>query len=102
MGLWGLNLGTGSFFMELMPQRNVATLTPFIQRNILPGSTVSSADSAEYNPLNTIGYVHQTVNHSQHYVDPSTGIHTDNTEVCRSACKASFKQRFSIAREHLL
>jgi len=47
MGLWGLNLGTGSFFMELMPQRNVATLTPFIQRNILPGSTVSSADSAE-------------------------------------------------------
>lgn len=101
MGVWGVDLGTGSFFMELVPQRDAATLVPIIQRIILPGSTVWSDEWAAYNQLNALGYVHQTVNHSQHYVDPATGVHTNNIEARWSACKASFKRRFGVAREHL-
>jgi len=97
----GVDLGTGSFFMELVPQRDAATLVPIIQRLILPGSTVWSDEWAAYNQLNALGYIHQTVNHSQHYVDPATGVHTNNIEARWAACKASFKRRFGVAREHL-
>ena len=48
----GVDLGTGSFFMELVPQRDAATLVPIIQRLILPGSTVWSDEWAAYNQLN--------------------------------------------------
>jgi len=51
--------------------------------------------------LEAIGYVHQTVNHSRHYMDPATGVHTNNIEARWSACKAGFKRRYGIAR-HLL
>ena len=74
---------------------------PIIQRLILPGSTVWSDEWAAYNQLNALGYIHQTVNHSQHYVDPATGVHTNNIEARWAACKASFKRRFGVAREHL-
>ena len=87
----GVDLGTGSFFMELVPQRDAATLTPIIQRNILPGSTVWSDEWTAYNQLNALGYIHQTVNHS----------HTNNIKARWSACKASFKRRSGISEEHL-
>jgi len=38
--------------MELVPQRDAATLVPIIQRLILPGSTVWSDEWAAYNQLN--------------------------------------------------
>ena len=58
MGVWGVDLGTGSFFMEPLPQRDAAT----IQRVILPGSTAWSDEWAAHNQLNPLDYVHQTVN----------------------------------------
>ena len=97
-------MDTGSFFMELVPQRDATTLIPIIQRNVLPGSTVWNDEWAaynDYNQLNALGYIHQTVNHSQHCVDPATGVHTNNTEACWSACKASFKRCYGITHEHL-
>jgi len=97
----GVDLGTGEFFMELVPQRDAATLQPIIQRTIAPGTRIWSDQWAAYNGLNALGYVHQTVNHTQHFVDPVTGVHTNNIEARWSACKASFKRRFGVAR-HML
>ena len=37
-------------------------------------------------------YRHATVNHSQHFVDPQTGVHTNNVEALWSRCKNRFKQ----------
>ena len=92
-GCLGVDFGNGSFFMELVPQRYSATLIPIIQCvMILPGTTVWSDQWAAYNELNALGYVHQTVNHSQHYADLATSIHTNNIEACWAACKASFKR----------
>ena len=88
--------------MELVDRRDAATLVPIIQRYIVQGTRVWSDEWPAYNGLNAIGYVHQTVNHSQHYVDPATGVHTNNIEACnRHACKAGFKRRYGVAR-HLL
>jgi len=45
--------------------------------------------------------VHQTVNHDQHYVDPISGVHTNNIEARWVACKATFKRRYGVHRRHL-
>ena len=47
-----------------------------------------------YNNLQNLGYIYQTVNHLVHYVDPVTGVHTNNIEARWSTCKASFKRRY--------
>ena len=46
--------------------------------------------------LGGIGYLHQTVNHSQHFVDPFTGVHTNNIEARWAACKATMKRRYGV------
>jgi len=66
-----VDLATGDFFMELVPQRDAATLIPIIRRHILPGTRIWSDEWGAYNTLNQYGYVHQTVNHRQHFGRPS-------------------------------
>jgi transposase-like protein len=97
----GTDLTTKEYFMEMVPARDAATLIPVIQRNIVAGSTIWSDEWAAYRTLNQHGYLHNTVNHSRYYVDPATGVHTNNIEARWSACKAAFKRRFGVAR-HLL
>lgn len=87
--------------MEMVAQRNAATLVPLIQRHILPGTHIWSDEWAAYAGLNNAGYVHQTVNHSRHFVDPQTGVHTNNIESRWAACKASFRRHFGVPR-HML
>ena len=55
----GVDLGTGEFFMELVPQRDAATLQPIIQRTIAPGTRIWSDHWAPYYGLNA----RQTVNY---------------------------------------
>jgi len=78
-----------------------AHLEPIIRNNILLGTTTWSDQWAAYNNLQNLRYIHQTVNHSVHYVDPVTGVHTNNIEARWSACKASFKRRYGVAGELL-
>ena len=96
-----VDLGTGEFFMEMVDQRDAATLEQIIRNNVLPGTQIWSDQWGAYNNLNHLGFIHQTVNHSRHYVDPVTRVHTNNIEARWSACKASFKRRFGITREML-
>ena len=92
----GVQPGTNRFFMELVDLRDAATLVPTIQRYIRPNNHIWSDKWPAYN-----GCVHQTVNHSRHYVDPATGSHTKKIEVRWLACKSGFKCWYGIAR-HLL
>jgi len=92
-----VELGTGQFFMELVPRRDANTLVPVIQRHIRPGTRVWSDEWAAYAGLNQVGYIHETVNHSVQYVHPVTGVHTNNIEARWSACKASFRRRWGVA-----
>lgn len=97
----GVDLQTKNFFMELVPQRDQATLFPVLQRNILPGTMIWSDGWAAYNNIPTLGYQHQVVNHQQHFVDPVTGVHTNDSESRWNACKQTLKRKFGVRRAHL-
>ena len=61
--------------------RSEATLLPLIQHYVLPGSIVYSDEWAPYNILaHTPQYTHHTVNHSEDFVNPTTGVHTQGIE----------------------
>ena len=68
--------------MEIVTNRDAATLFPIIQAHIRPGTILWSDKWAAYNRVTRIPGVvgHQTVNHSLHFTDPATGVHTNAIE----------------------
>ena len=69
-------------YMELVSRRDAQTLLPIIQAHVLPGTIIYSDEWAAYNQVQNIPNVtaHATVNHSLHFVDPQTDVHTQNIE----------------------
>ena len=78
-------------FLIPVPQRDAATLLPIIQQWIAPGTTIHSDMWGAYNQLMNIGYQHGTVNHTYHFVDPLTGVHTNHVESMWMRAKNKFK-----------
>ena len=82
---------TGEGFLRFVPRRNTVTLLPLIIRHIQHGSRIYSDFWQAYNRINDIRsliggqvrrrYVHMGVNHSQHFVNPQTGVCTNHVEV---------------------
>ena len=90
---------TKDFFMQIVPRRDAQTLLPIITRHIAAGSTIWSDEWAAYSGLAGLnGYAHSTVNNSQRFVDPVTGVHTNDIESRWRACKAVLKKRRGVAR----
>ncbi|KAK3526150.1 hypothetical protein QTP70_016663 [Hemibagrus guttatus] len=66
--------------LRLVKKRNKETLVPIIKKHIKRESLVVSDEWRAYTSLSQEGYKHVRVNHSQNYVDPQTGLHTQNIE----------------------
>ena len=66
--------------LRLVQRRNKETLVPIIKKHVKRQSLVVSDEWRAYARLATEGYRHVRVNHSQNYVDPQTGLHTQNLE----------------------
>ena len=92
---------TGKVALFIVNNRSAAELIPHIQNIVLPGTTIISDQWAAYNSLNTLGYVHLTVNHSENFVDPATGAHTQTIESFWSHSKAIFKNMRGSKRNQL-
>jgi transposase len=77
--VFGLRLGDDCRYF-VVEKRDRGTLIPIIRRECERGSVIHSDEWPAYGSLTQEGYVHETVNHQQHYVDPDTGAHTQAIE----------------------
>lgn len=82
-------------FAESVQDRSEPTLTALIRRHIHPGSIILSDCWAGYstNILEGLGYEHYTVNHSQTFVNPLDGTHTNTIEGTWAGIKGKINKR---------
>lgn len=82
-GQWifgGIERESRKMFIMTVEKRDQKTLLEAIKKKIAPHTTIISDCWKAYACLNEHGFLHQTVNHSENFVDPSTGAHTQNIE----------------------
>lgn len=83
-------------FLELIQDKSANTLHPLIRKYIAPGSIIHSDCHRTYISIPRIPvqppYQHANVNHSQNFVDPVTGAHTNHVECYWKNAKMRFKQ----------
>ena len=84
----------GVGYMEIVSTRDAATLLPIIQSHTAPGTIIHSDQWRAYNSVNTIPAVasHRIINHSLHFVDPATGVHTQTVESYWNRVKTKLKR----------
>ncbi|KAL6724065.1 hypothetical protein ANCDUO_01670 [Ancylostoma duodenale] len=82
----------------LVRRRDAPTLLRIICRYVRPGSIIMSDCWRAYNNLTRLpqGYQHVAVNHSLHFVDPTTGAHTQNVESLWQKFKAVAKRKYCL------
>ena len=66
--------------IEYVEFRDAATLTELVRKYVAPGTTVYTNQWRGYSRLRAAGYDHNTVNHSENFVDPTTGVCTNAVE----------------------
>ena len=88
--LGGICRETGECFMRIVKNRTKETLLEHIQMYVKPGTVIITDCWAAYKDLKDLegmDYTHYTVNHSDTYVDPVTGAHTNTIEGTWAHCK---------------
>lgn len=83
-GQWvfgGIERSSKKFFIVPVADRRSETLILNIKKHIAPGSIIHSDMWRGYDALRSCeNYEHKTVNHSKNFVDPESGVHTQNIE----------------------
>ena len=81
-------------YMEVVSRRDAATLLPIIRDHTAPGTITHSDEWAAYRRVQSLPNVagHGVVNHSLHFVEPNTGVHTQHIESYWSQVKTKLKQ----------
>ena len=90
--LGGICRETGQVFMRIVHDRKKETLLAIIKEYVLPGTVILTDCWAAYKDLQDLDGLdccHYTVNHSDTYVDPVTGAHTNTIEGTWAHCKHS-------------
>ena len=81
-------------FLERVENRNADTLVEIIHRRVRPGSIIYTDLWRGYTGIADSGeYSHGTVNHSQFFRDPTTGVHTNTIEGYWNGLKMQIKPR---------
>ena len=88
-------------WIELVDRRDEVTLIPLIREWCRPGTIVVSDGWAAYRSLNMHEFQHEVVVHQNHFVDPETGVPTNNFEAFWQRCKRQFKRMYGTSRSLL-
>ena len=102
-GMCDVSQTPGLGVMCIVPNRTATTLLPVMQRHLHSGRIVHSDHWAAYSRVQQLPSVstHNTVNHSLHFVDPVTGVHTQNVESYWNRVKGKFKRMKGVHEEML-
>ena len=77
-----------------MDDCKASTLLPIMEQVCIPGSIIHSDQWKAYRSTNQrFRFAHQTVNHTESFVDPITGAHTQNIVSIWNVCKYHIKQK---------
>ena len=89
--------------MQVVAQRDAATLLPLVQQYTKRNTEVWSDEWRAYNNVGSLANVsrHQTVNHSLHFKDPVTGVHTEHIESYWNRVKTKLKRMKGCHRSQL-
>ena len=89
--------------MEIVQSRDRATLHGIIQQHTLPNTVVHIDEWAAYGQMTSLPNItsHAVVNHSFHFVDPITGVHTNNIESYWNRVKRKIKHMKGCHRHQL-
>ena len=94
-GTWVFGMvewSTGWALAFRVPNRTRETLVAgLVQQFVEPGTTIISDRFSLYFNLNSLGYIHIMVNHSENFVDPFTGAHSHTIERVWSQIKRKLK-----------
>jgi hypothetical protein len=88
-------------FILRVADRSANTLLPIIVEWCRPGTIIVSDGWAAYNGVAGNVYEHEVVVHENFFVDPDTGIHTNNVENYWQRCKRRFKRMYGTSDELL-
>jgi transposase-like protein len=80
-------------FLVPIEQRNRESLLPVILQHVRQGSIVRTDLWRAYSTLSEVGYQHETVNHSQNFTDPETGVNTNTIEGTWNGLKIQIRPR---------
>lgn len=91
---------------KVVGNREANTLLPIIQNHVKPGTIIMSDCWSAYNKISSLGYEHHTVNHTYHFVDPSSidkqfKIHTNGIESIWKDVKMNLKRMAGIKRGNI-
>ena len=66
-------------------------VTRLVCEFVEPGTVIISDKFSPYCNLNDVGYIHLMVNHSENFIDPYTGAHSNTIEDLWSQVKRKLK-----------
>ena len=87
-------------FLQFVDEKDSKTILPLIMDNIAAGSIIHSDGWAAYGGSKVTDlpvdppYQHFVVNHSEHFVDPESGAHTNHVEVYWRHAKEKLKRMY--------
>lgn len=90
---------TVAAFVISIENRSAITLTAIIQKHIAPSTIIHSDSWKGYNSLNKFNYIHWIVNQFTNFVDPVTGVHTQNIETLWRDMRTALP-RFDTSEKH--
>jgi transposase-like protein len=91
----------GRVYLTYVKDRSQKTLIAKIQKLIDVKAIINSDSWASYKPLRKLGFVHNAVNHSEYFVDPVTGAHTQRIECLWGVCKKWLRNHNYHHSDHL-
>jgi hypothetical protein len=88
--------------MFVVQRRDAATLMPLIMQHINQKTEIHSDEWRAYNRIKHEEYDHYTVNHTENFVDPGTGRHTQLIEYLWNVAKTEIDKRAMGKSESIL